>query len=107
MPIKTVTKKKTQSKRWQITLPKEPGINKRITSLSQKFEGMDLVEIAKLALITLDKQTEFESTETGAIKQNARLYSYLLNTKQQIEDGSIELTTFASLDDLIAKTKDI
>lgn len=62
MSTKTSTKSKI-SDRYQITYPKNSSISKRIKSLLIKFDGMDLPEITKLALIELDNKQKLQSPE--------------------------------------------
>jgi hypothetical protein len=47
--------------RWQVTLPKNTALDNRINSLLTRYEGMNLTEITKLALIELDKKESEES----------------------------------------------
>ena len=59
--MSTATLLKSQN-RYQITFPKDSSIAKRITSLLEKFDGMDIVEITKLALIKLDDANQVSNT---------------------------------------------
>jgi hypothetical protein len=53
---KTLTKGKTSTSRWQITLPKNTDLDGLIIDLLARYKGMNLPEITKLALIELDHQ---------------------------------------------------
>lgn len=79
--IKTV-----QKPRWQITLPKENGINKRLDRLMKRYEGMSLAEITKLALIKLDEE---KSTRYDAILDDyySNKNSFTtIKSKQELDD---------------------
>lgn len=59
---KTLTRSTTKpNSRYQITFPKNSSITKRIISLSHKYDGMDLPEIVKLALIKLDDSSSLQA----------------------------------------------
>jgi len=47
--------------RWQVTLPKNTALDNRINRFLTRYEGMNLTEITKLALIELDKKESEES----------------------------------------------
>jgi hypothetical protein len=88
--MSTTTLNPKSTSRWQITLPKQDSISIRINNLLQKYEGMNLVEITKLALIQLDNNT-ITPTETDLIRQNTGLYSYLLQTKKDLDQDNLNI----------------
>ena len=88
--MSTTTLNPKSTSRWQITLPKQDSISIRINNLLQKYEGMNLVEITKLALIQLDNNTS-TPTETDLIRQNTGLYNYLLQTKKNLDKDNLEI----------------
>lgn len=78
----TKTKSKTASKitgRYQITFPKNSRITNRILSLSQKFDGMDLPEIVKLALIKLDDNSSYDNERLPDKIELKAIKNYLAN----------------------------
>jgi hypothetical protein len=85
----TTTKTITKPQRYQITLPKTSQINNRIASLLQKYDGMTLTEIVKLAIIQLDNSNNLSIEETDYIKSDPVLYKRLLKSKQTIENGTV------------------
>jgi|GEM_PF-2667551 hypothetical protein len=56
--------------RWQVTLPKNTALDNRINSLLTRYEGMNLTEITKLALIELDKKESEESHPIDKVLDN-------------------------------------
>jgi hypothetical protein len=76
MTTNTITK---PSSRVQIAFNATDGLNSRIQNLYQKYYGLSLTEIVKLAIIQLDKSTEFED-ETAYIKSDPKLYARLLES---------------------------
>jgi hypothetical protein len=75
---------KPKSKRIQIAFTSSPAFQSRIDSLSNKYYGMSISEIFKMAIIKLDN-TEDED-ETDFIRKDKVLYETLLKHKN---DGLI------------------
>ena len=93
--MSTKTTSKTSS-RYQITFPKNSKITTRIISLTRKFNGLDLPEIVKLALITLDDKTPNPGNERLPDAQELKaIEDYLANpdlaSDQEIADLEKEL----------------
>ncbi len=76
--------------RWQITLPRETNVNKRISSLMTKFSGMTLTEITKLSLILLDNQTSNSQVLDSSYNFTPEFGQYLINTKKQIDNNTFD-----------------
>jgi hypothetical protein len=80
MTIKTVAKKATKTaSRYQITFPKNSSITRRITNLAQKYDGMDLSEIVKLALIKLDDASQYTNERLPDAMELQAIEDYLAN----------------------------
>lgn len=83
---KTTLKTTASRLRWQITLPKNTPLDKRIHRLLAEYDGLNLVEITKLALIELDKKNSnyiddiLDAYNTGNINGTA------VENKTQLEN---------------------
>jgi hypothetical protein len=81
MLTKTLTKPTSQkSKRIQIAFASSPAFQSRIQSLSQKYYGMTVSEIFKMAIVKLDNDQE---DETDYIRKDKVLYQTLLRHKNE------------------------
>jgi hypothetical protein len=82
------TKTNNKLARTQIAFGVNDPINQRLKSLSNRYYGMSISEIVKLAIIELDNSND--NDETSYIKQDVDLYNRLLKYQnQEIEVGKI------------------
>jgi hypothetical protein len=87
--------------RVQVAFNATDGMNSRIQNLYQKYYGLSLTEIVKLAIIELDKSTEFED-ETAYIKSDKALYARLLKNQNQPLSQAVTFSTIKELEDVIS-----
>lgn len=92
--------------RYQITFPKDSSIAKRINSLLQKFDGMDIVEITKLALIKLDDANQLSNTREPDEFEKKVIEDFLANPQLLgVEDSNKFIGDLASKSEVIAMEK--
>jgi hypothetical protein len=99
MTTNTATNKIT---RVQVSFNATDGMNDRIQNLYQKYYGFSLSEIVKLAIIELDKSTQFED-ETAYIKSDKRLYDRLLKNKNNPIVGGVSFSNIKELEDAFSQ----
>jgi hypothetical protein len=87
--------------RVQVAFNATDAMNTRIQNLYQKYYGLSLSEIVKLAIIELDKSTAFED-ETAYIMSDKNLYTRLLKNKDQPVVGGVTFQTIKELEDAIS-----
>ncbi len=74
--------------RWQVTLPKNTALDNRINSLLKRYEGMNLTEITKLALIELDKKEAEENYPIDKVLDDyyaGKLKTTKVNSSKELE----------------------
>jgi hypothetical protein len=96
----TITPTKPKN-RIQVAFNSTTAMDQRIDSLFSKYSGLSLSEIIKIAIIELDKSTEFED-ETAYIKSDSVLYARLLKNQKKPLNKGVTFANIKELEDVIS-----